>query len=612
VQIASGINMANQGMSSSRSSDCAGNPFWISQHTIHHGQGVYTNGVQNHGLSGGCGQITLYNSSGNELSHELGHSYGLGHYPGTVFSNPSSDTPIDNFKNSIHHADSGWGYIAHRNRMRGNLLWERKLTDTHSENGVDMRANNFANQYFYGADAMSGGSGSNSLSAFTHYTGYTAIRIQKSLDRYVPDLAFASGYKAWSTADGRYVDATVRQPAFNAPRPLRLGVPIYTLVGGYDPGTTGASATNPSAATSLMYAPLAASYGHTYVLDAPNLTLATRQCWAQVTFAAEPDQLVSMAATRFAATAINNVSINIAQDRNPRSARIVCRTQANNPATEIELTSTVFPAAPPTLNAPLIVGMADGHSALRAKELRAMNAYLESLAPIANPRIKEPEWSQLEGWQDDLTELSTSARSAVDRVRAFQQNVTAIQRYIRQHRPELEANDGNRSAELRALVTASGLAPANGSLFPAASSMRNGNNCVVIDASDPPGLRMEPCTAASAQWWRDARGAFHHLQRAELCITGARANQLLTLQVCDPDLTSQSWTDVAINASAKVRYEPGNYSARQTIDNFGAGPGLYGIHNGGNQQWDAVPVSVFPLLAELSGADVLLLRNLGF
>jgi hypothetical protein len=52
VQIASGINMANQGLSSSRSSDCAGNPFWIAQHTLHHGQGVYTNGVQNHGLSG--------------------------------------------------------------------------------------------------------------------------------------------------------------------------------------------------------------------------------------------------------------------------------------------------------------------------------------------------------------------------------------------------------------------------------------------------------------------------------------------------------------------------------------------------------------------------------
>jgi hypothetical protein len=395
----------------------------------------------------------------------------LGHYPGTVFSNPASDTPVDSFKNSIHHADSGWGYIAHRNRLRGNLLWERKVTQTHSENGVDMRANNFANLYFYGADAMSGGSGSNALSADTHYTGYSAMRIQKNLDRYVPDLAFASGYKAWSAADGRYVDATVRQPAFSAPRPLRLGVPVYTLVGGYDPGTVGASATPPNAATSLMYAPLAASYGHTYVLDAPNLTLLTPQCWVRISFDAEPDQLVSVAASRFNTAAINSISINIAQARNPRSARMLCRTQANNPATEIELTSTVFPVAPPLLNAPIIVGMEAGHSLLRAKALRAMNAYLESLAAQPYPIIRAVEWSQLEGWQNDLPELTEAARTVVDRARAQKQQITMIARYINQHRAALEANNAARAAELRDMILASGLAPNNGAMFPAGTTL---------------------------------------------------------------------------------------------------------------------------------------------
>lgn len=67
---------------------------------------------------------------------------------------------------------------------------------------------------------------------------------------------------------------------------------------------------------------------------------------------------------------------------------------------------------------------------------------------------------------------------------------------------------------------------------------------------------------------------------------------------------------MAVNASNKVRYEPGNRQ-NQTLDNFGAAPGIYGVHGGPNQQWDLLPSNPFPLLAGLSGADVQLLRDLG-
>lgn len=60
------------------------NPHLTARITIHHAAGNYRNGVQGHGLSGGNGIATLYDSEGNELSHELGHNYGLGHYPGSV------------------------------------------------------------------------------------------------------------------------------------------------------------------------------------------------------------------------------------------------------------------------------------------------------------------------------------------------------------------------------------------------------------------------------------------------------------------------------------------------------------------------------------------------
>ncbi len=109
--------------------------------------------------------LTLYDSVGNEFSHEIGHHYGLGHYPGSQG---------ENMFWAAHHADSGWGYIAYRNKMRGNLAWHtRNLGD--GKNGVP----NFLKQYAYGWDAMSGGATNSSISRYTHYTGYsTHIRIQ--------------------------------------------------------------------------------------------------------------------------------------------------------------------------------------------------------------------------------------------------------------------------------------------------------------------------------------------------------------------------------------------------------------------------------------------------
>src|SRR5690625_5400247 len=82
----------------------------------HHAQGEYSNGTQLHGLSGGNGMLTLIRSIGNEFSHEIGHHYGLGHYPGR-----DGD---DDFW-TTHHHDSGWGYIAHRSEEHTSELQSR-------------------------------------------------------------------------------------------------------------------------------------------------------------------------------------------------------------------------------------------------------------------------------------------------------------------------------------------------------------------------------------------------------------------------------------------------------------------------------------------------------
>ena len=73
AQVSTGINLANFGSSSSTMTQSQ--PGTFNERIIHHSAGMYANGYQAHGLSGGNGMATLYDSVGNELSHELGHSY---------------------------------------------------------------------------------------------------------------------------------------------------------------------------------------------------------------------------------------------------------------------------------------------------------------------------------------------------------------------------------------------------------------------------------------------------------------------------------------------------------------------------------------------------------
>src|SRR5699024_5812169 len=154
-----GINLANWGVTSSGMASQE-QPQLTQTVIVHHAQGKYSNGVQEHGLSGGNGMLTLISSKGNEFSHEIGHHFGLGHYPGTQGNDEYWTT---------HHYNSGWGYIAHKKRMRANFNWESEDLREGDKGIPDFREN-----YPFLRGAMAGGIGGSSseLSQYTFYTGY--------------------------------------------------------------------------------------------------------------------------------------------------------------------------------------------------------------------------------------------------------------------------------------------------------------------------------------------------------------------------------------------------------------------------------------------------------
>lgn len=187
--ISIGINNANYGIHSTAGVGEGENPYLAAQLTAHNTRGNYSNGVQTHGGSGGAGMVTLDSSIGNEFSHEVGHNYGLGHYPG-------------GFEGSIHKpahmTNSTWGWDSARDVFIPNF----EPINTNKESCLDGQCVPAFNDMFrFGHDSMAGGWAMYDAQRFTLYTPYSMHFIQKNLEsKIVFDETSSTGYRKWDQA----------------------------------------------------------------------------------------------------------------------------------------------------------------------------------------------------------------------------------------------------------------------------------------------------------------------------------------------------------------------------------------------------------------------------
>jgi hypothetical protein len=189
--ISHGIDNANYGFHSTAGQGEKSHPYLVAQLAAHNSRGVYSNGVQVHGGSGGNGMVTLDDSLGNEFSHEVGHNYGLGHY-------------VDGFKGSVHRSadqiNSTWGWDADKNRFIPNFSPVRTGKDAtlegKSQAPFDGRT--------FGFDAMAGGSPFSAFNRFTLYTPNTSAIIQEFLEgKAVFDARSPTGFMKWNEKASR-------------------------------------------------------------------------------------------------------------------------------------------------------------------------------------------------------------------------------------------------------------------------------------------------------------------------------------------------------------------------------------------------------------------------
>ncbi|EIC84230.1 M66 family metalloprotease [Serratia sp. M24T3] len=288
--ISMGIDNSNFGFNSSKGEQ-QWQPGLFHQVAVHQSWGRYSNGVVRHGLSGGNGMATVYDTVGNEFSHELGHGYNMGHYPGGG-------------KWATHNRNSGWGWDSFQNRFIANFFWN-KGGNNETQGYVTPP---FLGIYQFNNDTMGGGGPSSPLSKYTLHTGYTQKRIQQWLEaKAVIAPHSPSGYLIWNEQQRKMIEP--KGVVYR--KPDAFGVPVVTLVGYYDPR---------GELESYIYPALHGSYGYTY----KPRPLKTGQCRAEINYANGNTDKFGLDGVRLQAGHMNKFHINVLESKQPKSVRITC------------------------------------------------------------------------------------------------------------------------------------------------------------------------------------------------------------------------------------------------------------------------------------------------
>ncbi|WP_061008689.1 M66 family metalloprotease [Vibrio sp. CUB2] len=189
ILMSHGINLANYGINSSTAISERAHPYTANQITAIAAVGRYQNGVVAHGGSGGNGMVTIDSSLGNEWSHEVGHNFGLGHWPGGTDGTthrPSTDI------------NSAWGWDQFQQRFIANFMWNKRNGQDQvcCTDGIGIPA---FEGYKFNRDAMGGGEPTSPISKYTLHTPFVLEKIQTFMEKKATfDEASPTGFSKWN------------------------------------------------------------------------------------------------------------------------------------------------------------------------------------------------------------------------------------------------------------------------------------------------------------------------------------------------------------------------------------------------------------------------------
>lgn len=246
--------------------------------------------------------ITLWDSVGNEMSHEVGHNYGLGHYVG-------------GFEGSVHRGadeiNSSWAWDSRSNMFLPNF----SPSDTGRGQCHDGQCQPpFLGKYQYGTDAMAGGEPLWGSNRFTMYTPYVSKQIQDFLeDKAIWDPSSSTGFRKYNPATRQMEEFINYDNGQNVPRLHR--VPVTTIVGYYDPDRS-------RSLESYIYPALHGAYGFVYNDDGGSNTGTSDGC--ELVVETKNGKVVYNLDTSIDSKGMNKFHVNIATEDEPGKAWLYC------------------------------------------------------------------------------------------------------------------------------------------------------------------------------------------------------------------------------------------------------------------------------------------------
>lgn len=551
AQVSVGIDLANKGVIDSALNQIHEITHDMFYFTVHHAIGRYTDdnsGAKDviHGLSGGNGIGTLVDSRGNEFSHEVGHGYGMGHYPN---ANESAD-------GSIHGYSTSWGYDAYKNRMRANVEWNSNPANYIFQDKYYITS--FQETYGWNKDSMAGGWADSAISRYTHNTARSTRQIQKNIEgRYfLSDSKNNNGeyyYLGWDKSAREYKQATEANFINKRINPTEKGVPVITILGGYDPQ---------SPYNAVLYPYFRANYGNVFASIFKDSLPADAVNYLEITYyGTKPAQYVVLNNSRYSGSIINKLHFNIAESDKPKTISLYVNNTLKGTTTIDEQVYNT------SLHKAVIIGKGNGYDDVINED----TAYLET--KLAGKTVnnytltaKEKELIEILYRFSALNKLSASQKAVAEDYINNKNKTDEVNMYIDDNYTLLENNDISADKGLKNLLESSRLGIV---VFKFNQAEINGKCMEVYESiNNNKSVRVAACNKSENQRWAiDNAGRIHSAIYPGYCL---EQGKMAVLQLCSEN-TKQQWKIRNSDISSGVVYEnigvPG-----QCIDNSGSEP----------------------------------------